>query len=144
MIHEEFINKWNGKYVDYDGYFGYQCMDLMRQYVNEVYNLKPYEAIPAAPTAKQCFYNFKNNQYFKKILNGKYNIPKKGDIIFWGYYPGVTGWTGHVAVYDSGDLYTVIAFHQNYPTGSPCLMKRFGSNKYLHGYRGVLGWLTRP
>lgn len=143
MNHEEFIQKWNGRYCDFDGHWGFQCMDLLRQYEQEVHGVKPYEAIPAAANAKQCFYNFRENQYYRKIINGKLNVPKKGDIVFWGYYPGVTGWAGHVGIFDSGDLYTIIAFNQNYPTGSPCLMRRFGYNKYFHGYRGVLGWLEK-
>jgi hypothetical protein len=36
-----------------------------------------------------------------------------------------------------------VTFGQNYPTGSPCLYKKFGSSPVLHGYRGVMGWLTK-
>jgi hypothetical protein len=146
LTHTQFITKHLGRFVDIDGYpkdQPFQCMDLMRFYVKEVYGLDPYKVIPAAPTAKLCFQNFKENAYFSKVINGKYNIPKKGDIVFWGFYPTVTGWAGHVAIFDSGDLYTVISFDQNYPTGKPCLMVKHGSSKIFHGYRGVMGWLAR-
>lgn len=143
MTHGQFISKYQGKYLDWDKKFGFQCMDLMRQYVKEVYGLSPYAVIPAAPTAKQCFLNFKDNQYFKKVLNGPNNMPKQGDLVFWGTYPFVTGWAGHVAIFDKGDLYTIISFDQNYGVGTPCHLQKHGYNKILHGYRGVMGWLTR-
>ena len=28
MTYQEFKSKYDGKYVDYDGYYGYQCWDL--------------------------------------------------------------------------------------------------------------------
>lgn len=142
MTYNDFIWKWNGRYVDYDGRYGAQCVDLIRQYVKEVLGVEAYKAIPAGPTAKQIFLNFKSNQYFTKVLNGPTNVPKKGDIVFWGTYPFVTGWAGHTALFDSGDIFTIVAFGQNYPTGQPCKFYKYGRSKILHGYRGVMGWLT--
>lgn len=143
MTHKQFVDKWNGRYVDFDGRYGFQCMDLMRQYVKEVHGLPPYAVIPSAPTAKQCFLNFKSNAYYTKVLNGPNNVPKQGDLVFWGTYPFVSGWAGHVAIFDSGDLYTVVSFDQNYPVGSRCRLYKHGSSKILHGYRGVMGWLHK-
>jgi len=143
MTIKEFFDKYNSKYVDYDKVYGYQCVDLMRQFVKEVYNLNPYVAIPTTGWAKNIFNNFKDNQYFKKVLNTPYDIPKRGDIVFWGYYPFLYGWGGHVGIFDSGDLYTIISFDQNYPTGQPCRFVRHGTSRWFHGYRGCLGWLTR-
>ena len=36
MTLEEFVKKYIGKKVDYDGVFGSQCVDLFRQYVKDV------------------------------------------------------------------------------------------------------------
>lgn len=143
MTYTSFIYLHNNHYIDYDQSFGYQCTDLMRQYVKDVVGVAPYTGIPTRGNAKDIFKNFVSNRYFTKILNTKINVPQKGDIIFWGTYPTVTGFAGHVAIFDHGDLYTVVSFDQNYPTGSPCHFVKHGSNKILHGYRGVLGWL-RP
>ncbi len=145
MNYKQFVDKYNGRYLDQDGFpkdNPYQCVDLMRQYCKEVLGVSGYTAIPPTGTAKNIFLNFKDNKYFKKVLNGPTNIPKQGDLIFWGTYPFVTGWAGHVALFDSGDLYTVLAFGQNYPTGQPCKFTKYGRSKILHGYRGILGWLT--
>lgn len=143
MTYTDFIYKYNNKYVDYDLSFGFQCVDLMRRYVKDVMGVDPYKAIPQRGNAKDIFKNFVSNKYFTKILNTKDNVPQKGDIIFWGTYPFVTGLPGHVAVFDHGDVYTFVSFDQNYPSKSPCHFVQHGSNKILHGYRGVLGWL-RP
>lgn len=134
MTLEQFVNKYNGKYLDYDGYYGYQCVDMVRFYIKEALGYSPYTALPAGGSAKAIFNNFKENKYFKKIYNSPTNIPKKGSIIFWGWYPFVTGWNGHVAVVSDATMMRFISFDQNYPTGSPC--------KYVnHSYRGVMGWL---
>lgn len=143
MTLNEFLNKYNYRYLDYDGHFGYQCVDLIRGYVKQVYGVNPYVAIPTTGNAKDIFNKFTTNKYFQKIKNTPNGIPQKGDIIFWGTFPTLYGWAGHVGIYIEGDLYNIISFDQNYPTGQPCKYVRHGVNKWLHGYRGCLGWL-RP
>lgn len=143
MTYNDFIWKYNGKYVDYDGAFGNQCVDLMRQYCKDVFGVNGYTAIPPRGSAKNIFYNFKNNKYFKKVLNSPNNAPKKGDIVFWKTYPFITGFDGHVAIVDQADVYSLVVFNQNYPSGRYCEFRKFGTNKVLHGYRGVIGWLTK-
>lgn len=129
-----------GRYLDWDGWYGPQCLDLMRFYQRDVLNV-PTSSIPPAGYAKDVFNNFRSNTYFAKVLNGPNNVPVKGDIVFWGTYPFVTGIAGHVAIFEKGDIYTFVTYDQNYPTGTPCHSQQHGTNKILHGYRGVLGWL---
>jgi hypothetical protein len=143
MTHEDFINKYSEKYVDYDGAYGAQCVDLMRRYCKDVYKVDGYVAIPTRGNAKDIFKNFQGNKYFKKILNTPKNVPQKGDIIFWGFYPTVTGLEGHVAIYHEGDVWTFTSIDQNYPKYAPCRLTKHGSNRIFHGYRGVMGWLRR-
>jgi hypothetical protein len=81
MNYKQFVDKYNGRYLDYDKAYGYQCVDVMRAYVKEVYGLNPYVAIPTTGYAKNIFNNFKTNKYFKKILNTPNGMPKQGDII---------------------------------------------------------------
>lgn len=136
MTNDQFFTKYNGRYIDYDHAFGNQCTDEMRAKVKEVDGLDPYIAIPTTGNAKDIFKNFKENQYFKKVANGPYNAPKKGDIVFFGTYIGLYGWSGHVGVCSAADSMNLVLFEQNYPTGSTC---RFGK----HSYKGCLGWLVR-
>jgi hypothetical protein len=134
-----FIDKYNGKFVDYDGKFGYQCVDLMRFYINEIFGLNPYDILPGAIYAKQIFQRFpatpSASKYFTKIINTPTGVPKKGDIVFWGWYPFVTGIAGHVAIFVEGDTNRFISFDQNFPLRSSC-------HYVNHSYRGVMGWLT--
>ena len=36
MTYKEFKKKYNNKYTDFDGAFGYQCWDLIQRYMTEV------------------------------------------------------------------------------------------------------------
>lgn len=129
MTFDEFINKYNGKTVDFDGYYGGQCVDLYRQYVKEVLN---FPQSPAVVGAKDIW-NTYLTQYFTRINNTPLGVPQKGDIIIWG-----TGYGpfGHVGVYYSGNVMNFKSFDQNDPVGTKCHIQS-------HSYRGVLGWL-RP
>lgn len=139
MTHNAFVKKYLGKYADWDKKYGAQCVDLMRYYIKEVYGLDPYKAVPGAPTAKQIFYNFRDNAYFKKVVNTPNGIPKRGDIVFFKTSiipPWIYGFAGHVAVIDSAGLYSMIILEQNYPTNASVRLQK-------HSYKDCLGWLTR-
>ena len=138
MTHQAFINKWSGKYLEYNGdQYKFQCMDLFWQYIKDVWGIQtaPFQG---HGTAKKCF-NAVNTSLprFKnviKIMNTPNNVPQKGDVVFWGFYPGVTGLAGHVAIYNGGNVWNFVSFDQNYPTRSVCHLQS-------HSYRGVMGWL---
>ncbi len=139
MTLQTFFTTWNGKYNNFDGKFGTQCTDLMRQYVQDVCGFKPYIAIPQTGWAKNIFTNFKNNTYFTKILNTPTGIPKQGDILFFKTsltYPWIYGWAGHVGIVHSASLMSIVLFEQNWPTGSACKL-------HTHTYKDCLGWLQR-
>ena len=55
MTLQNFFNKYNCRYLDYDGAFGNQCVDVMRAYVKEVYGLNPYLTILPRGNAKNIF-----------------------------------------------------------------------------------------
>lgn len=134
MTFNDFINKYDGKYIDYDNHYGYQCVDLMRQYIKEVLGFDPYTAVPPVAHAKDIYTRY-NPKYFTRIPNGKTNFPQSGDIVIWGYYPLVTGWSGHVAVNITGAPMNLISFDQNYNIRA--------CHRQLHNYKGVLGWLRK-
>lgn len=128
---QEFIEKWNGKYIDFDGAYGNQCMDLMHQYCVEVLGLTDGRIL-AADYAKNVYLNFDNifgHEYFEKIANTPSGVPQEGDIILWDI-----GSYGHVAIFIDGDANKFNSFDQNYPTGSFCHVQN-------HSYSGCLGWL---
>lgn len=139
MSFQEFINKWNGKGIDFDGAYGDQCMDLMHQYISEVLGLNDGRIL-AASYAYQVYTNFNTifgHEYFDRIDNTPTGVPLNGDIMFWKpNVQNVTGVAGHVAVFRDGDMNRFNSFDQNYPTGTKCHIQN-------HSYTGVLGWLRR-
>ena len=125
MSFEEFITKYNGKGIDFDGAYGFQCMDLAHRYAVDVIR----QDIPSAPAAKDVWN--KTTIGYDKIKNIPEGLPQKGDIVIWGTEIGSYG---HIAVFIEGNLNTFTSFDQNFPIGSLC-------HKQPHSYKGVLGWL---
>jgi len=124
----EFIKKYTGQEVDFDGWYGTQCMDLMHQYVYDVLGIKN-KTVLAAPSAKEVYLNFKWGDLFDKIDNTPNGIPREGDIIFWS-----TGQWGHVAIFIEGTVNSFKSFDANWPTGTLPHIQG-------HYYTNVLGWL---
>lgn len=140
--YDQFVTDWTGKYIDFDGVYGYQCMDLMHKYIVEVLG-QSNPQILQAPTAAQVYLNFTNiygHEYFDKIDNTPTGVPQKGDIVFWGYplspytENGQTKYAGHVAMFRDGNTISFNSFDQNFPVGTSCHIQ-------LHNYNGCLGWL---
>jgi len=123
-----FFDKWNGKGCDYDGWYGFQCMDLYHQYDKECIGSKNYPA----PAAKDVWNKYDSN-FYTRISNTPTNIPQEGDVIIWGT---IIGPYGHIAVFYAGDVINFTSFDQNFPINSKCHFQ-------VHSYKGVLGWL-RP
>ena len=129
MTSQEFFDKYNGKYIDYDGYYGYQCVDLYRQFVKEVYGCQQSPPISGAAKVWDTY----NKDFFTRISNGPVNYPNRGDIVIWNTKAG--GGYGHIAIAMDAASMSFNSFDQNWPTGSRC-------HKQPHNYTNVLGWLT--
>lgn len=136
MNYFEFVYKWNGKQVDMDNFpvgDKYQCVDLMRRYFVDVLGLEAY-VLPGVGNggAKDIYYRTPSNHpKFQKINNLPWNVPKQGDIIFWK-----SGVSGHVAIYNTGNVWKFNSFDQNWNGVKRCALVD-------HNYSGVIGWL-RP
>lgn len=134
MTLDQFVTKWTGKSIDFDGVYGPQCMDLMHQYLVEVLGLTDGSLL-AQPDAKSVYLNFattKGHELFDKIDNTPTGVPLKGDIIFWG--TGI-GQYGHVAMMVQGDVNSFRSFDQNWNSHKYCEVVNHPN------YVGVLGWL---
>lgn len=126
MTIDEFVRKYDGKGIDYDGSFGNQCVDLYRQYVKECLM---FPQSPPVPGAKDIWDTYLPD-YFRRIENTPTGIPEKGDIVIFS-----TGTYGHVSVFVEGNTTRFTSFDQNYPSGSLCHLQG-------HTYSAVIGWLT--
>jgi len=145
----EFFSKWNGKLVDLDGFpknQKYQCLDLAHLYHIECLGLTD-RTILAAPIAKEVytrFPNIKGSEYFTKIPNMWWTIPKQGDYVIWrepfGPYKddkGVQRYAGHIAIINEANMRRFSSFDQNYADRTGGIECRLVE----HDYRGVMGFL---
>lgn len=135
---DSFIARWKGQPTDFDGAYGYQCVDLMRRYAEDVLGLNA--ELPKG-NAYSIFDNA-NSSKFEKIFNKANNIPLKGDIIFWKEAAS-NGNAGHVAIFIKGDVKSFASFDQNYckagdGSGKGDCAPRTVTHKYTEG---VVGWL---
>ena len=133
MNYNEFIKTYDGKAIDYDGGAGVQCVDLIKLYLDKVFNIKPLSIGNA-----HCYFDDYNKysflyQNFDRIVNSPEFIPKKGDIACWGLNFSKYG---HVAI-ATGD-------------GTPNYFYSYDQNwgikamhKVFHDYKGFSGVL-RP
>ena len=103
MTYKEFVKKYNGKYTDFDGAYGYQCWDLAQRYITE------YLKLPAGILNVCGLFSNMIKEPKKTILLKYFNevkTPKQGDIAIWSY--------GHIAIFDHAKNYY---FSQN---PNPC------------------------
>ena len=127
MTLQEFIKKYNGKFVEMGGSTNAvnQCVDLANAYIKEVLNKPIILGTNAEDFPSKC-------TFCDWIPYLPLSIPEAGDIIIWD-----TGSYGHIAIAtDEADYQWFISFDQNYPIGSKCHLQE-------HNYKGVIGWL-RP
>ena len=138
MTLQKFCDKFNGKPCDFDKNGSFQCVDLARQKLVDVDGISGW-SLPPVQYAKELYTKFKPTVGFEKIQNVWNDLncaPTPGDLVIWGWYPGVTGFAGHVGVCTWSDGRNLIVFNQNHPTGTLCTLRKFS-------YRGVLGWIRR-
>lgn len=110
MTLTDFIKKYNGKKVDFDGAFGAQCVDLFRQYNKEVWG-NPHTG--AVEGAKDLILNYDNLPLEQKHLEKipRYFFPKAGDVAVWG--ASSSNKYGHVAIVVYTEDNNLIVFEQD-------------------------------
>lgn len=90
MTLTQFIKKYLGTKVDFDGKFGPQCVDLFRQYCSEVLEVPQ---LPAVEGAKDLIKNPGKLSVTKDSSLADYS---RGDVLIWG--ASSTNKYGHVAI----------------------------------------------
>lgn len=111
MTYQEFKDKYNGKYVDVDGYpsnWKYQCFDLVQKYITECLGL-PSNILAGCGNVCNMLKEPKISillQYFDEVKTTEM-IP--GDICFWTW--------NHTALFDHWDGRACWYFSQN---PNPC------------------------
>lgn len=133
----EFIEKYQGKKVDFDGVYGAQCVDLFRQYTKEVLGIREHTG-PCATTggALDLFMDYNimpvEKKYFTRSTNKNW---KSGDILIWDKTP--KNEYGHVAiliaVFDNSKF---LVFEQSGITQA-------GAEIRVRNKTGLLGYLRK-
>ena len=134
MTLEEFILKYNGIPVDFDGAYGPQCVDIFRQYCHDVLGIPHTGACSTTGGAIDLYNDYAKmpleNKYFTKIKNLK--IIKPGDVAIWN--KTATNKYGHVAVCIGSLNSFLIVFEQNG-------IKQDGAKIQLRSKENLLGIL---
>lgn len=86
----QFIKKYLGTKVDFDGKFGPQCVDLARKYYSEVLDASQFPPVDAAKDI------IKNPGKLKVIKEDALADYSSGDVLVWG--ASRTNQYGHVAI----------------------------------------------
>ena len=90
----QFVNKYHGKKVDFDGSFGAQCVDLFRQYCKDVLRAGHTGAVEGAKDLYLKYADLPAEcKYFDRISDTK---PRIGDVCVWDATN--TNKYGHVAI----------------------------------------------
>ena len=151
---DDFVKRYNGRPVDFDGAYGAECVDLFRQYCADL-GLKRTEGIGGA---SELFTRYESlpilKAQFQRIPAGGGARPRAGDCVIWDKAPTY----GHVAVCLFADADSVMVFEQMGYTKDDVIKAVDDRGKYLSaaemrlnsahawlysGYAGILGWL-RP
>ena len=103
MTLEEFVIKYSGKKVDYDGVFGSQCVDLFRQYCIDVLLIAEHTgSCQTSGGAKDLFLDYNKMPVEKKYFaRGATKRFMQGDVLIWN--ESLMNKYGHVAIYMGGN-----------------------------------------
>lgn len=96
----EVLAKWLGKRVDYDKASWYQCVDWVKQYCLESYNIKLWSFGGSAFTGWENKSNTFPPNTWKRILNTSTAVPLNGAVVF--FAPTKKNPYGHVAIVAQG------------------------------------------
>jgi len=128
---DQFVAAYSGKWKDFDGAYGAQCVDLFDFYLRDVWAVPVYYAAGAINLfgGRPDLIAWTQNRW-----GDASQFPHRGDVIIWGANAKVgTGVYGHVGIVTRADGYTFDSFDQNWPLNAPCHIVH-------HTYEGIRGW----
>lgn len=132
----DFVEKYSGKKIDFDGVYGVQCVDLFRQYCKDVLNIPEHTgSCSSSGGAKDLFLDYNKmpleKKYFVKSSSSRYI---QGDILIWNETQ--TNKYGHVAIYLGKLNDSLIVFEQDG-------FKQDGAKINIRSKNNLLGFLRK-
>lgn len=134
MTLDQFISHWAGRYCDFDGAYGGQCVDLADFYLRDVWGVPVFFVTGAID-----LYGHRPDliEWFANDVGNPNQFPHPGDMVIWHLDHQVgTGVNGHVDIFVSGNGLGFTGLDENWPIGSTPHLQR-------HNYQGVRGWGRR-
>lgn len=133
---EEFVKKYSGKKVDFDGVYGAQCVDLFRQYVKECLGIPEHTgSCSTSGGAKDLFLDFPKMEKEKKYFTRETKKGMiQGDVLIWNETE--TNKYGHVAIYLGKLNNSLIVFEQDG-------FKQDGAKINIRSKNNLLGFLRK-
>ena len=133
---QEFVEKYKGRKVDFDGMYGAQCVDLARQYFKDVWELPKQ---PEGVVGAQDFYLKHNKRHLQRqmcdcVTYRKGMIPPEGAVVLFG--ATLTNQYGHIGICIKADEEKITLFEQDG-------FKQDGAKISEWAYSRVLGWLLK-
>jgi surface antigen len=139
---ENWLRSAEGRPMDPDGAYGYQCVDLVDQYAQDIFGVRWQDSVGGVGGANELLDRVPD-EYWWRVDNDQNNsnqIPQRGDVIVWA--GDSTNRYGHVAVVLSADQNGVSVIQQNgNENWRPAHTSWLGFWQW--GTGDVLGWL-RP
>lgn len=132
------LNYANGKYWDFDGLYGKQCVDLFNFYYRQLTGVSPYARGYGVEGAKDLW-NVPTD-VFTKLPNTPTLMPQPGDVMIYG--PSWGGGYGHVemVLYTSATGATVVG---NNMSGDPSKVATSAYRTWAKINSGLIG-VMRP
>ena len=112
MTYQEFKNKYNEQYIDYDGAYGNQCWDLAQYYNVEVLNVPDSVLSGCGYVKNMILWDWKLAQLLEYFDEVDVHNMNQGDVCIW-----TGGYGGHIAIFDNWDGNNCWYFSQN---PNPC------------------------
>ena len=131
MTYQEFKNKYNGKYIDYDGAYGCQCWDLGQYYFTEVLNVPDSVLSGCGWVGNMVLWDWKYEQMMEYFDEVSTIGMQQGDVCIWANPNNEQNC--HIAIFDyyNPDDNNCYYFSQN---PNPCQVMPVNMNGH-HAFR---------
>lgn len=135
MTLEQFVEKYNGKKIDYDGHYGAQCVDVFRQYCKDVLAIPHTGGVVGAAELYTKYGTMPLEQkYFHRIPYKAGMQLEAGDVVI--FAPTKSNKYGHVAIVLDTSSKEIAVFEQDG-------LKQDGAHVGSWNYARVLGFLRK-
>lgn len=135
MTLDQFVEKYNGKKIDYDGHYGAQCVDVFRQYCRDVLAIPHTGGVVGAVELYAKYDTMPLEQkYFERIPYKAGMQPEAGDVVI--FAPTKSNKYGHVAIVLDTSSEEIAVFEQDG-------FKQDGAHVGSWNYARVLGFLRK-